>query len=658
MELLTRNPKARSHSIQFMKNSLLFFVFLLPFISIGQGNLVFDGKNTFDGQPLMNTTITVLESGKLIQTLNTGNSNAFKLDLPLGKNYSIFFTNARSQRMFLEVLMADLPKKLLDYKIVYQLSIPFFPKDAGTSLDTTQFKSPFHKVIFNGKDKMVDDTLYMKQFLSKVYLKKKETAEVTGNVPAAVKWTNLAGKFTYSGKEKSPVRNKKVNLTNEKGNVVKTTSTNKYGNFIFTNVDMNDARKIEVDFKKEIAAGQQVAVELSNSKGEMLCTSNVANGKAECQNSAGNKVIEKLIDPRFTYKISAKLINENDKKISFYSNKIVVLLNDRNNVVRRAITNAFGSFVFTDLKPGATYLIGVEKSDVEAGMKVSLYTNSDHFIAPVDSNLTSRYARRFAADNSGIFNDLIINDDQLKMNVKGKLYGNAINNPLGDMKILLLNDKMEAIDTTTTDGFGKFIFKYLPYNKDYSINAFDDKESLLEAINNIHIYSSEDEIIKVVSNFKVKRFKYNPLDADRSKLSEIYADDPWLALMDMDGPAPAANTTIIEDILFESNKSDLLPDAQRTLSKIALVLNSTQGIKIELSAHTDAVGDDAYNQTLSEKRARAAVEYIISKGVPASRIVAKGYGESKIVNRCKNGVFCTDDEHAPNRRIEFKILKN
>jgi outer membrane protein OmpA-like peptidoglycan-associated protein len=244
------------------------------------------------------------------------------------------------------------------------------------------------------------------------------------------------------------------------------------------------------------------------------------------------------------------------------------------------------------------------------------------------------------------------------MDVKGKLYGNSVNNPLGDMKILLLNDKMETIDTTTTDGFGRFIFRYLPYNKDYSISAFDDKESLLEAITNILVYSSEDEVIKVVSNFKGKRFKFNPLDADKSKLSEIYADDPWLALMEMDSPTPKENTTIIEDILFESNKYELLPDAKRTLQKIALVMNSTQGIKIELSAHTDSNGDDNYNLTLSENRAKAAVDYIISKGVPASRIIAKGYGESKIINRCKNGVFCPDDEHAPNRRIEFKILKN
>jgi outer membrane protein OmpA-like peptidoglycan-associated protein len=631
-------------------------IFLVSFAMNAQ-MLVFEGNNTFNGQPLLNTTVSVFESGKQIQTLNTGNGSAFKLKLPFGKNYSVYFVNAKSQRMFMDVIMSDLPEKVKAYEMVHALDIPFFPKDALT-IDTTQFKNPFYKIIFNGKDKMVDDTIYMKQFIAKVFIKKKEEKETAPADPKSIKWNNLAGKFVYNNKEKLPVRNKKVNLINGAGAIVKTTSTNKYGNFIFTGVDLNEAKKIEIDFKKEFT-NQSVSVELTNNKGETICTNNVVNNKAECQSSASNKVIEKLIDPRFSYKISAKLIQENDKKISFYANKMVLLLNDKNTIVRRGKTNAFGSFVFTDLKPGQTYLIGVEKMDVESGMKVNLYTNADHFIAPVDSAITSRFVRRFSADNNQVFNDLLIDESQLRMDVSGKLYGDNMNNPLGDLKILLLNDKFEVIDTTTTDGFGRFLFKYLPYSKDYSFTGLDDKESLLEAINNILVYNSEDEMIKIVSNFKGRRFKYNPLDADKSKLQEIYADDPWLALLNSSGKSnKTTKEVIVEDILFDSDKSNLLPDAQRTLEKIALVLNLTTNIKVEISAHTDSNGDDAYNQKLSEARAKSAVDFIVSKGVDPKRVSAKGYGETKITNRCKNGVYCTDDEHQPNRRIEFRILRN
>lgn len=630
---------------------------LCPYVLSSQsGHLIFDGNNTFNGQPLINTTVTVMESGKQIQTMNTGNGSEFKLTLPLGKNYSVYFTNSKSQKMYMDIIMNNIPENIMKYKITYALDIPFFPKDA-VALDTTQFRNPFHKVIFNGKDKMVDDTVYMKQFLAKVYIQKKEEKTVVADIKTT-KWTNLAGKFSYNNKEKMPVRNKKVNLINGSGSVVKTTATNKYGNFIFTGVDLNEAKKIEVDFNKEFT-NQQVAIELASSKGESICTNNVVNNKMECQSTSANKVIEKLIDPRFTYKVSAKLVQENDKKISFYANKQVLLLNDKNTVIRRGKTNAFGSFVFADIKPGQTYLIGVEKMEIEAGMKINLYTNADHFIAPVDSTCTSRFVRRFKSETSPLFNDLLIDESQLRMDVSGKLYGDNMNNPLGDLKIILLNDKMETIDTTTTDGFGRFLFKYLPFSKDYSFTTLDDKESLLDAINNILVYNSEDEMVKIASNFKGKRFKYNPLDAEKNRLMEIYAEDPWLALINQDIKAGKSQTTVInEDILFESNKFNLLPDAKMTLEKIVLVLNLAPNLKIELSAHTDSNGDDISNQKLSEQRAKTAVDFIIAQGISSSRITAKGYGETKIINRCKNGVFCADDEHAPNRRIEFKILRN
>ena len=333
-------------------------LFLAPFVLNSQA-LTFDGNSTFNGQPIINTTVTVMESGKLIQTMNTGNGSGFKLTLPFGKNYSVYFTNPKSQRMYMDIIMDNIPEKVQKYKITYAFDVPLFPKDA-TILDTTQFKNHFHKVIFDGKDKMVDDTVYMKQFIAKIYIKKKDIKENVVVDPKTVKWNNLAGKFTYANKEKMPVRNKKVSLINGNGAVVKTTTTNKYGTFIFTGVDLNDARKIEVDFKKEVIT-QAVSLELINGKGDIICTSNVVNNKAECQSSATNKVIEKLIDPRFSYKISAKLIQENSQKIAFYANRLVLLLNDKNTIIRRTKTNAFGSFVFTDLKPGQTYLVGVEK---------------------------------------------------------------------------------------------------------------------------------------------------------------------------------------------------------------------------------------------------------------------------------------------------------
>lgn len=111
----------------------------------------------------------------------------------------------------------------------------------------------------------------------------------------------------------------------------------------------------------------------------------------------------------------------------------------------------------------------------------------------------------------------------------------------------------------------------------------------------------------------------------------------------------------LENIYYDFNKSEIRPDAATELEKVVTFLNDNPEITVELGSHTDARGSDKYNEKLSDRRAVAAVEYIISKGINAKRITAKGYGEQKLVNRCGNGVECTDEEHQQNRRTEIKI---
>jgi outer membrane protein OmpA-like peptidoglycan-associated protein len=80
-------------------------------------------------------------------------------------------------------------------------------------------------------------------------------------------------------------------------------------------------------------------------------------------------------------------------------------------------------------------------------------------------------------------------------------------------------------------------------------------------------------------------------------------------------------------------------------------------IHIELFSHTDSRSSKTYNLTLSQKRAKAAVRFLISKGVVTSRISGIGFGEIKLINRCKDEIDCTEQEHAQNRRTEFKITR-
>ena len=85
-------------------------------------------------------------------------------------------------------------------------------------------------------------------------------------------------------------------------------------------------------------------------------------------------------------------------------------------------------------------------------------------------------------------------------------------------------------------------------------------------------------------------------------------------------------------------------------------MDNNPNLKIELSSHTDSRGRDAYNLALSNRRAKAAVDYIITKGISSEKIIAKGYGEKKLTNRCSNGIKCSISEHQANRRTMIKIL--
>ncbi len=110
-------------------------------------------------------------------------------------------------------------------------------------------------------------------------------------------------------------------------------------------------------------------------------------------------------------------------------------------------------------------------------------------------------------------------------------------------------------------------------------------------------------------------------------------------------------------IFYDFNSAALTSAAKKVIDEKLLSLMKEQpNISIELSSHTDSRGNDQFNLDLSERRARSVVNYLISRGINSSRLVAKGYGETKPKNRCTNGVTCTEKEHQANRRTEFRVI--
>ncbi len=118
----------------------------------------------------------------------------------------------------------------------------------------------------------------------------------------------------------------------------------------------------------------------------------------------------------------------------------------------------------------------------------------------------------------------------------------------------------------------------------------------------------------------------------------------------------AGNLAFQLEVFYDVGRASVRPEAISELQKLLRLLQENADVIVEISSHTDTRGDADLNQRLSQRRAMAIVQYLVKRGISADRVSGKGYGESEPVNRCIDGVSCTEAEHQENRRTEFKVI--
>jgi outer membrane protein OmpA-like peptidoglycan-associated protein len=157
------------------------------------------------------------------------------------------------------------------------------------------------------------------------------------------------------------------------------------------------------------------------------------------------------------------------------------------------------------------------------------------------------------------------------------------------------------------------------------------------------------------SKYKVEIFMGNRL-AGTAEV-DTHGADPNKPLIQNIFVAPLLPGTKIElpNIYYNFNDATLRPDARKDLDLLIALMRQQPTIVVELASHTDCRGSSYYNQDLSQRRANGVVEYLVTQGVDRKRLIPVGYGESELRNRCTDGVNCTEQEHARNRRTEMRI---
>ena len=115
--------------------------------------------------------------------------------------------------------------------------------------------------------------------------------------------------------------------------------------------------------------------------------------------------------------------------------------------------------------------------------------------------------------------------------------------------------------------------------------------------------------------------------------------------------------TQFDNIYYDFDKSNLTDAAKSELDELISLMKANPETTVELSGHTDARGSKTYNLKLSERRTASALNYLIQNGISEERITTQNHGELQLINQCEDGVDCSNEEHAKNRRVEIKVSK-
>jgi len=248
------------------------------------------------------------------------------------------------------------------------------------------------------------------------------------------------------------------------------------------------------------------------------------------------------------------------------------------------------------------------------------------------------------------------NDEELIDIFAKLLYGETKQEPLINQQVSLKDEHGDRIQTSTTDEFGDFSFKKV--NPKQKLEIVLETNISLPANEKVYLAQRNGTVIKAFDRSGEHSFKFELIPSNRAALTKIKdEEDPFLGLF-MFKKSDQKDFIVNDIIYYNEGSSEVLPEAANKLDKVVDILKNNSIFLVEIISHTDAKGDDASNMKLSEERAKLAVQYIVSKGIDAKRILGKGMGEMVIINKCKNGVDCSEEEHRVNRRTEYKFIKN
>lgn len=321
----------------------------------------------------------------------------------------------------------------------------------------------------------------------------------------------------------------------------------------------------------------------------------------------------------------------------------VRILNNLNEVVLANSTDSNGRFDIEQLELKRSYRAQFD------GLPESIARNSLLYIINADNErimvLSPRGDGLFYfelmphSDGNGL---ALLENEDLSRLLSVAIEGQVFEEKQGDLGqgelVYIVNDQGDLLALTYTGEEGYFAFDELLPEANYTFQLNNDRAQ------NVVIFDGDEEVQLTVANGAAR---YERVKAgDRVQLINEKGEGITIRNEEL---------FVIRDIYYAFNSVDLNDTAKEQLYRLALILKNNATIQIELGSHTDARGSYAFNQELSDRRASTCVNFLMNQGIAMSRMIAKGFGESQLLNGCTDEVECDEDQHALNRRTEIKI---
>jgi outer membrane protein OmpA-like peptidoglycan-associated protein len=334
---------------------------------------------------------------------------------------------------------------------------------------------------------------------------------------------------------------------------------------------------------------------------------------------------------------------------------VKLLLKDATDkIVQTTRTNALGGFAFSNVDPNQKYKIDVEHNMPSqiANKRVSILNKAGQEVYSSVADANGKFKFEILAEDKFQLQLLESDDTELNISLKGKIYTNLKEKtPLKNSKVYLSSQSGKLLVNASTDENGNFSFENISADIAYLINL-DENDPKLKTVTKVYLENEDGTWVREITKDNLNKFTFQLLSLEVNRLNHIEIIDTWLDII----KNKSAASLIAEPIYFKAGEDRILDEAASILNKVLVIMKAKPSLKIEVGSHTDATGSDIFNMELSKKRAKAAVDYLVSKGANPNNLIGIGYGETKLKNNCGNNVKCSEAEHSQNRRIEFKIL--